>query len=145
MLRISKLADYATVVMVYLARHQGLFNAKEIASQSHLAAPTVSKLLKLLAASQLVVSQRGSKGGYQLAQKAGDISVVQMIQAVEGQKGLTECSYHAGDCALEAVCAIRDNWQVISRAVNDALRKVTLAQLAQPQLKEHHIGEKIAL
>ena len=141
MLRISKLADYGTVVMVDLARHtEGYHNAKDIAARNHLKAPTVSKLLKLLAAEQLVISHRGAKGGYSLARLADTMSVAEIVSAVEGNDGLTECSQHSGDCALEAVCTIRDNWQVISRAVTDALKNVTLAQLAKPNLQQYEVN-----
>lgn len=137
MLRISKLADYATLVMVHLARTDAqLQNAKEVAVMNNLAVPTVSKLLKLLATSQLLVSQLGAKGGYNLARSANEISLAQIIQAVEGgHSGLTECSHQAGECALEDVCAIRDNWQVISHAIMGALDNVSLAQLAKPSLQ----------
>lgn len=140
MLRISKLADYGTVLMVFLTRHShGVLNAKEIALQSHVAVPTVSKLLKLLANANLVVSQRGTKGGYQLSRPANAISVAQIIKAVEGHQGLTECSHHQGDCAIEQVCGIRGNWQLISSVINNALENVTLEQLARPHLNKHEI------
>ena len=141
MLRISKLADYGTMVMVYLAQHPTLLlNASVIAGKIHLSVPTVSKLLKLLAQANLVLSQRGTKGGYQLSRQASAISVAQIITAVEGHQGLTECSHHAGDCSLEHVCAIRDNWQVISRVITNALDSVTLEQLAKPHLRQHEVN-----
>lgn len=136
MLRISKLADYGTVVMVYLARHHdALHNATQIAESIHLATPTVRKLLKLLASHGLLQSQLGTKGGYALAKRAQDISVADIIQAVDGATALTECSHHPGECALEAVCSISGNWQLISRAINTALDSVSLAELAKPDMQ----------
>ncbi len=133
MLRISKLADYGTVVMVYLALHsEQLLNAKDIAAHTHLAVPTVTKLLKLLANAGLLQSQRGAKGGYNLARTAEQISIADIIQAVEGPTGLTECSEHHGGCTLESVCHVRGNWQLISRAITTALESVSLADLAKP-------------
>lgn len=141
MLRISKLADYGSVVMVQLARHPThLLNAKEIASHCHLSVPTVSKLLKLLANANLVISQRGTKGGYQLARPAQAISVAEIIEAVEGHQGLTECSHHVSDCVIEKVCGIRGNWQIISHIIMNALASVTLAQLAKPRLTKNEIS-----
>ncbi len=135
MLRISKLADYGTVVMVCLAIHDNeLLNAKFIAEQIQLAAPTVSKLLKLLAAAGLLQSIRGAKGGYRLSRPATAISVADIITAVEGKSGLTECSLTSGDCNLEPVCNIRHNWQKISSAIYTALDSVTLAELAKPKI-----------
>lgn len=135
MLRISKLADYGTVVMVYLTVNQAqLHNAKDIAAKTHLAVPTVSKLLKLLANYGLLSSQRGAKGGYNLAKKPEAISVADIINAVEGPTGLTQCSEHQGSCDLEAVCHVRGNWQLISHAITTALESVSLADLAKPKM-----------
>lgn len=135
MLRISKLADYATVVLVYLARQNGrVANAKEVAAHTHLTVPTVSKLLKLLANSHILSSQRGVKGGYALVGDATNISVGEIIQIIEGQHGLTECSFIKGLCALEPVCNVQANWQLISHAIETALESVSIADLAKPRL-----------
>lgn len=136
MLRVSKMADYGTVVMVFLARAgDRVYNAKEIAENIHLTVPTVSKLLKLLAGSGLLQSVRGAKGGYSLARAAEDISVADIIQAVEGSSGLTECALEEGECALEAVCQISDNWQLINTAIQSALASVALSELAKPKMQ----------
>jgi len=135
MLRVSKLADYGTVVMVYLARHsQDRCNAKSIAAATHLTAPTVSKLLKILAKSELLQSTRGAQGGYVLMRPADEISVAEIIHAVEGQSGITECSHAHGECALEPICQIQANWQLINTAIEAALDSVSLAELAKPTL-----------
>ena len=146
MLRISKLADYGTIVMVYLARHhEALLNAKDVALHSHLSVPTVSKLLKLLSGAGLLVSAKGAKGGYRLARSASMISVADIIQAVEGSHGLTECSHESSACTLEKVCTLRDNWQVISRSVTGALSQVSLSQLAQPKLQVKQVDISVIL
>ncbi|KTD66137.1 SUF system Fe-S cluster assembly regulator [Legionella spiritensis] len=136
MLRISKLADYGTVVMVYLARRApGLCNARDIAQHTHLSVPTVSKLLKQLTAAGLLTSVRGVTGGYKLQRAASDISVAQIIYALEEQHGLTECSSHPGSCSLQNVCHIQGNWRLISQAVEAALDSVSLEVLAKPTLQ----------
>lgn len=141
MLRISKLADYGTVVMVDIAHHApAIRNAKEIAESVHLAHPTVSKCLKLLTTAGLLISQMGAKGGYALARDPARISVAEIIRAVEGTEGLTECTYHAGLCDLESVCSIRHNWRVLSQAIYGALEKVSLMDLMQPQLNVHTVN-----
>lgn len=135
MLRISKLTDYGTVVMTYLARERGRLHAvSEIAGEIRLAAPTVSKILKQLVREGLVVSHRGAKGGYALARRPQDISMIEIIDALEGRVGLTECGSSPGLCAQEAACTIRTNWQRINGAVRDALAGVTLAEMAEPEL-----------
>ncbi|MCC5792831.1 MAG: SUF system Fe-S cluster assembly regulator [Legionellaceae bacterium] len=137
MLRISKLADYGTVVMVFLAKQaQGLSNARLIARETRLAVPTVSKILKKLAAAGLLISERGTNGGYRLGCPASEISLAQIIYALEEQRGLTECSMHASDCALQGHCAIQGNWRLISQAVETALDSVSLAALARPLIQQ---------
>lgn len=135
MLRISKLADYGTVVMVYLAkRPTQLCNARDIALHTHLAMPTVSKLLKRLTTAGLLASVRGVNGGYRLQRAASDISVAQIIYALDESRGLTECSAYHNECSLQGVCHIQGNWQLISQAIESALDSVSLEVLAMPTL-----------
>lgn len=136
MLRISKLADYGTVVMVYLAKHSHvLCNARDIALHTHLAVPTVSKILKRLTSAGLLSSVRGVSGGYRLQRQASEISVSQIIYALEEHRGFTECSLQPNDCSLQGVCTIQGNWRLISHAIEAALDSVSLDVLAKPTLQ----------
>ncbi|KTD08712.1 SUF system Fe-S cluster assembly regulator [Legionella jamestowniensis] len=140
MLRISKLADYGTVVMVYLAKHsQTLCNARDIALHTHLSVPTVSKILKRLTAAKLLTSVRGVTGGYRLQRSASEISVAQIIYALDEQRGLTECSFQPNECSLQGVCHIQGNWRLISQAIETALDSVSLEMLAKPSLQAFEI------
>ena len=131
MLRINKLADYATVVMAYLANHlQEVCNARDIALHTHLSVPTVSKILKRLTAAGLLTSTRGVNGGYQLQRSADQISVAEIIHAFDKNRGLTECSMDHSGCSLQKVCHIQRNWQSISQSIELALDSVSLAALA---------------
>jgi FeS assembly SUF system regulator len=94
--------------------------------------PTVSKVLKLLVKTGLVDSYRGASGGYSLERDALDISVAEIIAAIEGPIAMTECSMEEGLCAQEAICNLRGNWQRISIAVVKAMEGVSLAEMAQP-------------
>ena len=130
MLRISKLTDYGTVLLAHLAAQEArVCSAAEVAEATGIAPPTVSKLLKSLARSGLVVSTRGANGGYQLALAPGDISAADIIDALEGPVSITECS--AGDslCEHEDVCSVGDAWQRINVAIRRALDDVTLSDL----------------
>jgi FeS assembly SUF system regulator len=136
MLRISKLADYGTIVMVYLAKHpQEICNARDIALHTHLTIPTVSKILKRLTAAGLLTSIRGVTGGYRLQRPACEISIAQIICALEEQLGLTECSIEPNECSLQSVCHIQGNWRLISQAIEAALDSVSLEVLAKPTLQ----------
>jgi FeS assembly SUF system regulator len=133
MLRVTKLTDYATVVLTALAaRPDDVLSAAELAEQAGLEMPTVAKLLKPLAQAGLVEGFRGTNGGYRLARAATDISLVEIVEAMEGPLGMTECSIHAGACGIEHSCGVRASWRRINDVVADALRGVTLAQMLAP-------------
>lgn len=135
MVRLSKLTDYALVVMSCMARSstRSARTARDLSLELRLPLPTVSKLLKELLQGGLLVSQRGTKGGYSLTREANEISLAEIIAALEGPIALTECSTDTiGLCALEPCCAIKANQQLISRAVRGVLDRLTLADLIQP-------------
>ena len=133
MLRVTKLTDYATVLLTVLAaRPGGVLSAAELAEQSGLEIPTVAKVLRPLAQAGLVEGFRGAGGGYRLARDAAAISLVEIVEAMEGPLGMTECSLHDGACGIEQSCGVRANWRRINDVVADALRGVTLAQMQAP-------------
>jgi FeS assembly SUF system regulator len=133
MLRVTKLTDYATVVLTTLAaRPRDVLSATELAERAGLEIPTVSKLLKPLAQAGLVEAFRGVNGGYRLARAPDEISLIEVVEAIEGPLGMTECSVHAGACGIEQSCGVRANWRRINDVVADALRGVTLAQMLAP-------------
>src|SRR4026209_567678 len=115
MLRMSKLADYGTMVRAQPdASGTGWTTAGQVADATHLGQPTVSKLLKSLVHAGLVVSTRGVQGGYALARPADAISAAEIIDALEGPVAITECSSGAGGCDLESYCRVGMAWQRIN-------------------------------
>ena len=130
MLRVTKLTDYATVVLTVLAADpEAVLSASELAERAGLEAPTVSKLLKPLAQAGLVDGFRGANGGYRLARAPASISLIEVVEAMEGPLAMTECSIHEGNCTIEDQCGVRANWRRINDVVVDALRNVSLAQM----------------
>lgn len=133
MLRLSKMTDYGTVVLAYMARNpQAVHAAAELAEATHVKLPTVSKLLKLMTKGGLLASQRGANGGYVFARPPEGISAADIINAIEGGMGITECAGDHSQCSLEAHCDVGHAWQRINVAIHDALKTVTLDQLARP-------------
>ncbi|HBK45529.1 MAG TPA: SUF system Fe-S cluster assembly regulator [Xanthomonadaceae bacterium] len=133
MLRVTKLTDYATVVLTVLAARRGeVLSASELAEQAGLESPTVSKLLKPLAQAGLVEGLRGVHGGYRLARPASDITLIEIVEAMEGPLAITECSQDHGQCGIAHQCGVRSNWRLINDVVAEALRGVTLAQMLHP-------------
>ncbi len=132
MLRISKLTDYATVLLGNLAGSGGLSSAADLAERTHIGLPTVSKLLKELQRAGLVNSVRGAHGGYQLARAAEEISAADIIDAVEGPVALTECASESGHCGIESTCVVGHSWQRINLSIRRALVDVRLTDLIGP-------------
>ena len=138
MLRISKLTDYGVVLSTHLASCVDAVAVSDLASETQIPAPTVSKVLKHLTRAGVVESQRGAKGGYKLARSPADIGVHEVIAALEGPIAVTECSDDTADsnCEYETNCGVRANWQRINVAVQQALAEITLADMAQPMTPE---------
>jgi len=133
MLRVTKLTDYATVVLTALAAQpDAVLSAAGLAEQAGLEVPTVAKILKPLAQAGLVSGFRGINGGYRLARPASQITLIDIVEAMEGPLGMTECSLHEGNCGIEQSCGVRANWRRINDVVADALRGVTLAEMLGP-------------
>ena len=135
MVKLGKLTDYGLVLMTLIARGEGLplRTARDLAVDSRLPLSTVSKLLKQLLQSGLLTSHRGMRGGYFLAREPRDITVIEIIAAIEGPMALTECSADvSGLCNLESFCPIKSNQQIINQAVRGVLDKITLSDLVKP-------------
>lgn len=130
MLRISKLTDYGTVLLAHLAGSQNaVCSAADVSTATGIALPTVSKLLKSLARSGLVISTRGATGGYRLSRDANDISAADVIDALEGPVSITECSASDSQCEHEGICSVGGAWQRINVAIRGALDEVSLNDL----------------
>ena len=135
MIRLGKLTDYGLVLMTRMAQHpeRSQLTARDLALESRLPLPTVSKLLKQLLQGGVLVSHRGTKGGYSLARAADAISVAEIVTILEGPIALTECSTDVtGLCDFERACPIKKNQRVISQVIRGALEKVMLSDLIQP-------------
>ena len=136
MLRMSKMTDYGIVLLTELARAESnTRTARELASHTKVPLPSVSKVLKGLQHAGLVVSQRGASGGYGLAREAHAITLMDILTALEGPLGLTECSAHpkdGGRCELETVCRVRGHWHIINHTLQEAFGRLTLADLCAP-------------
>ena len=130
MLRVTKLTDYATVVLAALAvAPNRVRSAAELAERSRLELPTVSKVLKPLAHAGLVTGFRGASGGYRLARAPSQISLIEIVEAIEGPLGMTECSGEHSSCEHEPHCGVQGQWRQINDVIADTLRGMTLAQM----------------
>lgn len=132
MLRVTKLTDYATLVMTVLAAApDAVMSANELAERAGIEVPTAAKVLKPLAQASLVEGFRGANGGYRLARDAGAITLADIVEAMEGPLAMTECSIHQGQCGIEDSCGVRGNWQRVNEVIAEALSGITLQSMLQ--------------
>src|ERR1700740_2010464 len=133
MIILSKLADYGVIVATYLAAFPDRqVTAGTAALATQLPQATVAQLLKSLADAGLVTATRGASGGYRLARAAKAISVAEIVAAIDGDIGLTQCSVHVDECARTTYCPTRPHWAAINRAVGQALAAVSLDAMVTP-------------
>jgi len=133
MLRITKLTDYAIILLTNLAEnHPNRLSAATLAQHTGIHLPTVSKLLKNLQRQNIVTSRLGVAGGYQLAESPDQFSLAQIIIALEGPIALTQCNLKPGICDREDSCHARPYWQQINGAVLNTLGNISLAQIIKP-------------
>jgi Rrf2 family protein len=107
-------------------------SAAELSQETGVPLPTAQKLMGRLAASGLLTSVRGAGGGFTLARPVAEISLADIIEAVEGPISMTQCtgSEEASDCALDAHCRVKPHMNIVSNAVRGALGAVSLQSLA---------------
>ncbi len=139
MIRLTRLADYAVLLMTHMGheweRDSGkLHNAASLSGDTHIPAPTVAKLLGVMSRGGLLTSTRGQSGGYKLARAPIAISVADIVSVVDGPIALTECIEDGpGECSIESLCGVRSAWQKINNAIRVALDDITLAELCADQ------------
>jgi FeS assembly SUF system regulator len=133
MIILSKLADYGVIVATHLAAFPDRqVTAGAVAEATQLPPATVAKLLKAMAHAGLVTATRGASGGYRLAREAQSISVAEVVAAIDGDIGLTQCSVHVDECTRTTYCPTRPHWAAINRAVGQALAAVSLDAMITP-------------
>tara|TARA_A200000113_G_C8781975_1_gene327942 strand:+ start:215 stop:694 length:480 start_codon:yes stop_codon:yes gene_type:complete len=138
MFKISKLADYAVIIVSNLPEASGEeitpLSAVSIASQTRLPEPTVGKILKMLSKAGIVNSTRGVSGGYTLSKAHSEISVADMIEAIEGPISLTDCVETAEDSCCDFIhsCQLSGRWNQVNHAVRKALANVSIKDMVSP-------------
>jgi FeS assembly SUF system regulator len=133
MIILSKLADYGVIIATHLAAcPDRQVTAATVAAETRLPQATVAKVLKALAHAGLVTATRGAAGGYRLARTATAISIAEVVAAIDGDIGLTQCSVHVDECARTTYCPTRPHWAAINRAVGEALSAISLDAMLTP-------------
>lgn len=140
MIRLTRLADYAVLLMTHMAHEwrrdpARVLNAADLSRETHIPVPTVSKILGAMSRGDLLTSHRGHSGGYALSRAPEEISASDIISVIEGPVALTEClDDDSADCEIESLCGVRASWTRINAAITMALEGISLAQMATDQL-----------
>ncbi len=132
MIRITRRADYGLMLLCFFVRHRRCWTAGELARESHVPFSMVTKTLKELTQEGILNSHRGVSGGYTLDRNPHDISVEEILSALEGPIALVECVDPRGQCDCQGWCSADLSWQCINRAFQETLRRLTLADMARP-------------
>ena len=131
MIKLGKLTDYAVTVLGEIARmNGGTASAHTLAGKTGLPEPTVAKELKACAQGGMIVSQRGVNGGYSLAKDAFEISIADIIVAMEGPIAIVSCAEGSHDqCRVDATCCMKGRWEKVNKAIKNALEDVNLGDM----------------
>tara|TARA_B100001564_G_C20529901_1_gene619233 strand:- start:409 stop:837 length:429 start_codon:yes stop_codon:yes gene_type:complete len=142
MLRVSRLTDYAVLVLCHLASKPGvLVSAKQVSDATSITETTSSKILKLLNKSKIISSTRGAKGGYCLEKKLDAVSIIDVIAAIDGSPSVTMCcEENQGNCDLESLCSSKQGWNKVNKALLSTLSSFTLADFITFEEKIAHAG-----
>lgn len=131
MLKISRLTDYATSVVLHLNGIDGLQSTDAIAKAINVEMPTASKILKLLVKAHILASVRGANGGYKMANSSEHVSLYDVIIAIEGSTAITECSKTDSICAQQQACDTRFGWQIVNDEIKQVLSNMTIKRMAE--------------
>jgi FeS assembly SUF system regulator len=141
MIRLSRLSDYAIVLMCEMASSRDeTFSARKLHETTHISQSAIMKILKLLAIDGLVISARGARGGYSIASEPGEISILDIVKAIDGPVSVTLCTHNTTDepCAFEAHCAAKSGWGMVNLALQDTLSRFSIADFLASHAAQHH-------
>ena len=133
-MKISTKGRYAMRLLIDLYENQGdgFVALKDIAARQDISKKYLEQIVPALTGDGILKTSRGFQGGYRLARAATDISLIEIVEAMEGPLAITECSHDQSQCGIAQQCGVRSNWRLINDVLAEALRGVTLAQMLHP-------------
>ena len=143
MIKIGKLADYALLIAQFMNNNQSnkkLYTNDEISRSTHIPVATVRKLLKKLVDAHIVKAYRGNSGGYKLSHSAQEISIAEVITAVEGPISITECALNKKSCDYFDRCDLKTNWMTINNFLVNTFSNISLAEMAETITENHLVN-----
>jgi Rrf2 family protein len=147
MLQLSKRSEYGLIALVHLTDRRGqIVSAREIAERHGVPRRLLAEVLKDLCRAGIVESTRGAQGGYSLARPATQISLGQVIGAIDGDVALTPCedlrSYLVGSCDVESTCPIQGPLDRLRAGISGLLQRTTLQDLARGVVRAEPVNHR---
>ena len=131
MLKVTRLADYAVIIVTsFKGVEKEIVSAQQIIKKTNLQQATVNKILAILVRKKILTTFRGTKGGYKLRKDLSNISIKDLIEAIEGPVALTDClGENANDCNLFNLCATKNTWGLVNNAIKETLDKIKIKDI----------------
>ena len=144
-MRVPMKVDYGVRALVDLALNaeKKPIQAAEIAARQQIPEPYLEQLMSTLHKSGYVYSRRGPQGGHLLAKQPTDISLGMVINSLEGNPVPLDCINTPGECGVYTVCAQREVWESVDKAITQVLDATTIADLASRQREREGVSQKM--
>lgn len=144
MIRISRLSDYAVVITGWLADQEQVRTLEQISQGTGIPLATVRKVTRLLTVSELCSARKGAQGGYQLVRPPEQMTLLAVLEAIDGELAMTQCAKSSGcECSLVGHCAVEGGWRIINRVIREALSRLTIADLRHVDMAEETVWQRL--
>jgi len=144
MIRISRLSDYGVVIAGWLAGQDEVRTLDEISAATHIPLATVRKVTRLLTLRGLCSARKGAHGGYRLAYPGEQITLLAVLEAIDGELAMTQCTKSSGcECSLMGNCAVEGGWRIINRVIRETLSRLTIADIQHVDLAEETVWQRL--
>jgi Rrf2 family nitric oxide-sensitive transcriptional repressor len=128
---VNRETDYAVRCILYLAQNDDQHsNVTEVSQKMHIPKTFLAKIFQRLVKAGLVESIRGMNGGFRLAKKPSAISLLDIMEAIQGSSSINVCAVDSRQCGRSSTCAVHPVWVDIRKDVEKRLKKETIAKLA---------------
>ncbi|MEK7408007.1 MAG: Rrf2 family transcriptional regulator [Acidobacteriota bacterium] len=140
----SRSSEYAIRAFINLAQVQdGKFvMVKQIAQQENIPSHFLAKILQQMARKGLLRSSKGPTGGFTLRSPAADITLVQIVEALDGLTDYQKCVSGLAECTDDAPCGMHDSWKALRSRIMEYLEQTTIADLTKALIEKRKALEK---
>lgn len=129
-MRITNTSEYAIRAIVFMAKNpQNSYSATELYTKVDAPLKFLAKILQRMARKKILKSQRGVKGGFKIATPLESLTILDIIEAVDGPIALNKCLITGYDCIRENLCPVHPIWEEAQMVLKEVLKKKTIAEI----------------